>query len=168
MQRRTLLKLSLGAGTALAVAGAGVAWWVPGVQGDGLSAPARQLFVAVAQAVLDGALPDEAVAREKAIVAHLKRLDQSIAGLAPATRDELSQLLALLTVAPGRLALAGLTHDWSQASLAEVQAALQAMRLSRSTTRQQVYHALRDLTNAAYYADAATWAQLGYPGPTAL
>ena len=49
---------------------------------------------------------------------------------------------------------------------AELQAALQAMRVASIATRQQVYHALRDLTNAAYYAEPATWAQLGYPGPT--
>ena len=40
------------------------------------------------------------------------------------------------------------------------------MRASRIALRQQAYHALRDLTHAAYFADAATWARLGYPGPT--
>jgi hypothetical protein len=49
-----------------------------------------------------------------------------------------------------------------------VQSALQAMRSSRLELRQQAYHALRDLTNAAYFADAATWAALGYPGPRSL
>ena len=32
--------------------------------------------------------------------------------------------------------------------------------------RQQAYHALRELTNAAYYADASAWRTLGYPGPS--
>jgi hypothetical protein len=34
--------------------------------------------------------------------------------------------------------------------------------------RQQVFHALRDLTNAAYFADASTWAAIGYPGQQAV
>jgi hypothetical protein len=39
------------------------------------------------------------------------------------------------------------------------------MRTSTLVLRQQAYHALRDLTNAAFYADAAAWAPMGYPGP---
>ena len=42
------------------------------------------------------------------------------------------------------------------------------MRFADSLTRQQVYHALRDLTNAAWFADAGTWGLLGYPGPTTI
>ena len=42
------------------------------------------------------------------------------------------------------------------------------MRVSSGTTRQQVYHALRDLTNAAWFADAGSWDLLGYPGPQAV
>jgi len=166
MQRRTLLKVGMGAGVLLTVAGAGVVLWTPGWTKDGLSAPARDVFAAVARAVLDGTLPEAAAGREAALAAHLRRLEASIAGLAPATRQELSELLAMLSLAPGRVALAGLGPRWADASVAELQAALQAMRVSSIATRQQVYHALRDLTNAAYYAEPATWAQLGYPGPT--
>ena len=42
------------------------------------------------------------------------------------------------------------------------------MRTASLTLPQQAYHALRDLTNAAYFADAASWSQLGYPGPRAV
>jgi len=42
------------------------------------------------------------------------------------------------------------------------------MRLSGVTMRRQVYQTLRGLTNVAYYADASTWALLGYPGPRPL
>ena len=166
MQRRTLLKVGMGAGVLLTVAGAGVGLWTPGWTKDGLSAPARDGFAAVARVVLDGTLPEAAAGREAALAAHLRRLEASIAGLAPATRQELSELLAMLSLAPGRVALAGLGPRWADASVAELQAALQDRRVSSIATRQQVYHALRDLTNAAYYAEPATWAQLGYPGPT--
>lgn len=83
-------------------------------------------------------------------------------------QSELSQLLALLATALGRSVLAGLPVEWASASARDVQAALQAMRTSSLALRQQAYHALRDLTNAAYFADASTWAVMGYPGPRAV
>ena len=44
---------------------------------------------------------------------------------------------------------------------------MQVERL-RLALRQQAYHALRDLTNAAHYADPQIWALMGYPGPRAV
>lgn len=168
MQRRTLLKLGVGATVTLAVLGGGMALLRPGLADGRLTAPARTLMRAVAEAVLDGSLPADANSRAAALDAHLQRLEGLVSGLPPATRDELSQLLSLLSTAPGRLAMTGLAHDWPEAGAASVQQALQAMRLSGIAVRRQVYQALRDLTNAAYYADASTWALLGYPGPRPL
>ena len=165
MQRRTLLKLGLWSGALLGVAGAGAAAWTPGWQDARLSGPAREVFAAVARAVLQGALPEDPQVQAGALAQHLQRLEASIAGLPPATRVELSDLLALLSLAPGRLALTGLSTAWPRATVPELQAALQDMRRSGSQTRRQVYQALRDLTNAAWFADAGTWALLGYPGP---
>lgn len=122
----------------------------------------------MARAVLEGCLPADAAVQTVALQAHLQRLDASIAGLAPATRRELSDLLAVLGTAAGRRALTGLGTPWAQASAAEVQQALSRMRTSSSAIRQQVYHALRDLTNAAWFADAGSWDLLGYPGPQAV
>jgi hypothetical protein len=42
------------------------------------------------------------------------------------------------------------------------------MRRSSLILRRQAYHALRDLTQGAYFADASTWATLGYPGPNPI
>lgn len=168
MKRRSLLQLGLGAGVLLALAGAGASAWRPGWRDGALSEPAREIFSAVARAVLDGCLPDDPAVQRIALLAHLQRLEASIAGLAPATRRELSDLLAVLSTSAGRRALAGLGSDWAQASTADLLQALNDMRLSRSSTRQQVYHALRDLTNAAWFADAGSWTQVGYPGPMAI
>ena len=33
---------------------------------------------------------------------------------------------------------------------------------------QQAYQALRDLTNAAWFADPEAWSAIGYPGPQAV
>jgi len=165
MQRRRLLQLGLGAAALLAVAGGGVALLAPGLAGGRLAPAGRAVFAAVARAVLDGSLPAGGPERQQAIDGLLARLEQTIAGLGPHARQELSMLLALLASPPGRLGLAGLTTDWPHASVAELQASLQAMRLSSITLRQQAYFALRDLTNASYFADPGTWPQIGYPGP---
>jgi hypothetical protein len=165
MQRRTLLKLGLGASAVLALGGGGLAMLRPGLVQGRLTPPSRSVFRAVARAVLDGSLPTAAADREAALDAHLKRLDGVLGAFPAATQAELSQLLALLASAPGRVMLAGLGTDWADASVVDLQHALQGMRTSRLAMRQQIYHALRDLTNAAFYADPASWSLMGYPGP---
>ncbi len=167
MQRRTLLKLGLGATVLLAVVGGGLAMLEPGLSGGRLSAPATAVFSALARAILYGSLPADAAERQTAIADHLQRLENILAAFPAATQAELSQLLALLSSTAGRVALAGLHSDWPDASVTDLQQALQDMRTSGLAMRQQIYHALRDLTNAAYYADPKAWLMLGYPGPRA-
>ncbi len=166
MQRRTLLKLGIGATVILVAAGGGVALLNPALTNGHLSNAARAVMHAVARAVLDGALPSAEAERDKVLEAHLQRLEAAIAAFPPAVQAELSQLLGLLATPPGRIALAGLTSAWPQASVAQVQASLQGMRLSSLALKQQAYHALRDLTNAAYFSDPSAWRHLGYPGPS--
>jgi hypothetical protein len=165
MQRRTLLKLGAGAGLALALAGTGLALLRPGWRDGHLTPHGRALFAAVGRAVLDGLLPPDPAAAQAALVAHVDRVDATIAGFPPALQAELAQLTTVLCTAPGRLALVGLATDWPQVDTTELQAALQSLRTSSLAVRQQVFHALRDLSNAAWFADAQTWASVGYPGP---
>ena len=140
----------------------------PGLPDGSLSADALTVFHAVARAVLDKSLPEPQGQRDAHLQAHLRRLNATVAAFAPATQRELSQLLSLLASAPGRSLLTGLTTDWANADAADIQASLERMRLSALTLRQQIYHALRDLTNAAYYADPIAWPLMGYPGPVAV
>lgn len=168
MQRRTLLALGFGSAALLVIAGGSLALIAPGLDGVKLGSNGQVLFRAVAWAVLDGMLPLETTSREAALDAHLQRIDATIAGLPAPTRTELSQLIALLGSAPGRRLLTGLPVDWPDASGAELQAALQSMRESPFELPQQAYHALRDLTNAAYFADPRTWPLVGYPGPQVI
>lgn len=168
MQRRSLLKLGVGATVALVVVGGGIALLRPGLAHGRLTAAGREVFEAIARAVLDGSLPDEPARRVEALQAHLQRLDGVLSAFPAATQAELSQLLAILAAAPGRAALAGLHVAWPRANTAQLQSALQGMRLSSLAPRQQAYHALRDLTNAAYYADPQAWPLMGYPGPRTL
>ena len=172
VQRRKLFQLGLGAAALLAVVGGGMALLRPGLSNGRLSAAGLAVLGGVARAVLDGSLPADMPAdratRALALEAHLARVDAAVADFPAPTQAELSQLLALLAAAPGRIALAGLNTDWNQAGVAEVQRALQDMRTSGLALRQQAYHALRDLTNAAFYADAGAWPLLGYPGPVSV
>ncbi len=164
--RRALFKLGVGSALALAVVGGGAWLWRPGLSSGRLTPTGRSVFRAVARAVLEGSLPPDVAARERALDAHMVQLDVVIDGLSPATRSDLDQMLALLSVAPVRVWLTGLASDWDQAALQEVQAALRQMRADPQPLRQQTYHALRDLNNAAFFARPEHWPLLGYPGPT--
>ena len=165
MQRRTLLKLGGVSAAILVVAGGALALLQPGLRGGVLSAAGREVFAAVGRAILDKSLPADEGARQLALNALLSRIDTLVQALAPHAQGELSQLLALLTSAAGRRSLAGLGPSWPDASVADIQQALQTMRLSTLALRQQAYAALHDITAGAYFSDASSWPLLGYPGP---
>jgi hypothetical protein len=170
MNRRSWLGLGLAGSTLLA--GGGVAAWLADagpVWRDGrLLGNGRGVLRAVARGVLDGTLPHEPEPLDRALDAHLQRLEATVASLAPAAQAEFGELLTLLATTPGRRLFAVLEVPWHAASVAQLQAMLQGLRESRLMLRRAAYHALRDLTHAAYFADERTWPQLGYPGPRAL
>jgi hypothetical protein len=167
MQRRRFLKIGLASGVALAASATGIALVQPRAPlvGGVLMPSGEILFEAVARAVLDGSLPTAPASRSAVLTAHVARVADTIRGFAPHAQAELAQLLQLLDSAPGRRWFANLTTPWADATVDELQAALETLRRSTWDLRQQAYHALRDLTNAAYYAEPGTWAGLGYPGP---
>lgn len=169
VQRRSLLKLGLSGSLALALVGGGAALlYQPAWRNGRLTDSGRSVLGGVARAVLDGSLPADAGPQAVAIASYLERMDATLLALPASTQRDVAELLALLAMAPGRLALAGLSTDWPSASVAQIQDALQSMRTSRVDLRQQAYHALRDLTHAAYFSSQDTWAKLGYPGPMAI
>ncbi|HET9820481.1 MAG TPA: hypothetical protein VFQ16_01515 [Burkholderiaceae bacterium] len=157
-------------GTAVLAAGGAAVYWAmaPAWHANRLQPPGRLVFRAVALAVLDGSLPGEASSRMQALESHLTHMETTIAALPPATQRELDQLLGLLASPPGRRLLAGLSQPWDVATIEDVRQSLQLMRESTLAVRRQAYHALRDLTHAAFFADEQHWALLGYPGPRAL
>lgn len=168
MQRRTLLTVGIATGTLLALAGGTLALLKPGRRDGLLTDSGRSMFAAVARAVLASTLPADPDARARAIEGHLTRVQGTIAGMPPAMQAELDELVTIVGSAPGRLALVGLRGDWSSASVGDISAALQGMRESSLAVRQQAFHALRDITNASYFADPSTWPAMGYPGQRTL
>lgn len=162
--------MALGAVSAvvLAVGGGVVSLIEPGLQEGRLSAGARVVFVAVGRAMLEGSLPADPVAASAALRGLIERIDLLQSALPPHAQSELSQLLSLLASSAGRRMLAGVAEPWPEASVAEIQAALQAMRTSGVSLRQQAYHALHDIVCGAYFSDAQTWQSIGYPGPVKI
>lgn len=165
MQRRTLLTLGVAGATVLAVAGGTLALIQPARRNGQLTEPAQDMLRAVARGVLSSLLPQEPGAQATALAGHLERMQATVAGLPTHLQAEIDELFTIVASAPGRRALVGLSAAWPVATEAEVAAALQDMRMSSLAVRQQAFHALRDLTNASYFADRSTWAALGYPGP---
>jgi hypothetical protein len=165
MQRRSLLKLGVATAAALSIVGGAAAWLQPGLARGTLSSIGREVFRSVGIAVLDKTLPVQEGARNIALNGLLHRVDVLVGALPGHAQKELSQLLSLLGNPAGRLSLAGLKQPWSDASLGDVQQALQGMRVSRLALRQQAYAALHDITAGAYFSDPSSWSVLGYPGP---
>jgi hypothetical protein len=168
MQRRTLFKLGVASAAVLALGGGVAALMQAGLQNGKLGEAGREVFRAVGRAVLQASLPTDDAARQLALDGLLGRINELTLALPPHAQDELSQLLSLLASVPGRHLMAGLSQAWPTASDADIQQALQGMRLSALALRQQAYAALHDITAAAYFTDASTWPQLGYPGPPKL
>jgi hypothetical protein len=165
MKRRSLLALGAVSGAVLAVGGGALAMLQPGLREAKLSPGGRDVFAGAARGLLDGSLPPNGETLRRALDDLLERIDGLIAALAPHAQSELSQLLALLATSGGRRTLAGLAEPWAVASVPEIQQALQAMRVSSITLKQQAYQALHDIVGSAYFSDAQTWGLLGYPGP---
>ncbi len=120
----------------------------------------REVFLAIAERMVDTGLPDAPRARDVGADAIAERV---LAALDPALVRAL------------RLALAGV--DWWPA-LAELrfarftslgpdeqEASLEGWRSSGSALRRRVFYALRNFAFLCYWSQDATWGLIGYPGP---
>jgi hypothetical protein len=168
--RRTLLKVGVAGGAALVLAR-----WLhtstssprapPSV--PAVDAPARAILAAVIPVLLAGALPIGAGLTE-ARAETLTAVEQAVAGLPPATREELRELFSLLDFAPARCLVAGVWSPWSEASTESIAAFLVRWRDSRFALLRSAYAALHQLVLAAWYAQPRAWPAIGYAGPPTL
>ena len=165
MQRRVFVRLGAGVAALASFAGGSYfAWrhtWIEGT----VRPEHRPMLAAIAAVLLDGFIPADEALRARQLNACVDRVEVAVGNLGLATRQQLVQLIGLLSHAPGRRLIAELPDPWETAPAEEVRRALQDMRTSRNKVRQQTYHALRDLTVAAYFSDPSAWPQIGYPGP---
>lgn len=165
--RRQFLQVGLASGAVLAGAG-----WLalrrgstPAAGMRALDANALAIVSALVPAILDGVLPEEPGAHREARRETVEAFDRAISGLAPAVREEIGELFALLSFAPARILVAGIVSSWEEANVAEVSAFLARWRSSRFDLPRSGYQALSQLVNAAWYGNPAAWARIGYPGP---
>lgn len=153
---------------ALTAFGGAAVLWQPAFYNHQLTASGRRVVAALGAALLDGSLPTAPAARAAAFAGLLVRTESLIQALPPHSQAELAQLLSLLAHPGGRVAVTGLYQDWADTPIASVQQALQSMRTSSVSLRQQAYLALHDILGSAYFSDASAWGQLGYPGPQVI
>lgn len=133
--------------------------------------PARDratILQALVPTILDQALPAEGEPRRRAIERAIAGTSTAIDGLAPAVQQEIAQLFMLMSLAPTRLALTGITQGWDEAGIDEVGRFLARWRTHRLALLQTAYLALHDLITGPFYADEANWAAIGYGGPPRL
>ena len=165
--RRTFLKA--GAIGALLLGAGGAAYRFanpPGPLGPfTLDGEAKAAIDAIIPAMLAGALPTEAAARAAAITGTTARVHAAIVGLPLTTQKEVQDLFGLLSFAPARRALTGVSGSWLQARPEQVSVFLQDWRFHSLDMLQSAYHALHDLIIGAWYADPTNWDRIGYPGP---
>ncbi|RJF98831.1 hypothetical protein [Noviherbaspirillum saxi] len=122
---------------------------------------ARSALSAIAPVMLGNAIAETPVDIDKAV----SLVDDAISGLPLRTQQEIQNLFALLTLGPSRRFLVGIPDDWPRAKPEDIAAFLQDWRHSRFALMQSAYHALHDLIIGPWYADASSWASVGYPGP---
>ena len=140
----------------------------PAALAPALSADGADVMRAIIPALLDGALPEEPVARHSAIEDTLAAVSTALAGLPPIAREEMSALFAALAFAPVRIGFADIGGAWRDASVGDANAFLVRLQKSRWTVKRMAYDALHQLTFAAWYANPRTWPSIGYPGPPEL
>lgn len=165
--RRSFLRIGVAGAVALAAGGAvyRLAFAPPAGHRFVLDGPATTLLTALIPSMLGPVLPTEPAARAAAIHQTVEHVAGAVAGLPLASQKQVQDLFGMLSLAPVRRMLAGVSGGWAQASPDAVAAFLQSWRHHRLQTLQTAYHALHDLIIGAWYAQPANWAAIGYPGP---
>ncbi len=167
MKRRFFLRAALVVAGAGAVLG-GTIFMRRGLADGHLTDSGREVLRGIARGVLSHVLPQDATAREAALTQHVGHMETFLLGLPAALRQEISLLLGLLGNTAGRAALTYMPTSWSDASVEQIQAALETLRTHPMTTQKMVYHAVRDLTTLVFFGQPDNWKTTGYPGPTDL
>ena len=110
-------------------------------------------------------LPREPKQREAILETHLDNLEAFIRGTPEVMQIQVNAVLGLLGNAPTRYMLTDLSGSWRKASDAQIERALENMRLNPLPTQRLTYHVVRGLTCMSFFNQSANWPMIGYPGP---
>lgn len=158
MQRRDLLKFSLGASLFLGTASlVGCSKETPSSGYQVLRDDDLSLLRALIPVVLAGTQ-----ASTKAV---LESLDHKLAALSPAMLKLTRQLFDVLNLPLTRGPLTGVWGSWANATGAQVERFLDRWRVSSLNLLRQGHASLLQLLQMAWYERPEAWAACGYPGP---
>lgn len=118
------------------------------------------LFRALLPVVLKGALPEG-----QAVDDTLHSLDGLLFYSSEAGHKQLRQLFDMLTFAPTRFLLAGVSHDWTNVDAEGVEAFLQRWRHSSVGMFRGAHKALLQMSEMSWYLLPQSWAAIGYAPP---
>jgi hypothetical protein len=163
--RRRFLAVGLAGAAGLAAAGWLTRARQPARDRQVLDDDAEAIITAIVPVVLADALPDAQPERAQALAETIANVDAAIAGLPAHARGEVAQLFVILSLAPTRVAFAGLASSWHNATPESIDAMLTRLRESRIALRRAAYDALHQLVLAAWYANPRAWSSVGYAGP---
>lgn len=158
MQRRDLLRFSLGASAFLAttsLVGCTAQSTAPGYQA--LRNDDLPLLSALIPVVLAGTQAVDALV--------LHSLDHKLAALSPEMLKLTRQLFDVLSLPLTRGPLTGIWGAWQQASSEQISAFLQRWQDSSMNLLRMGHASLLQLLQMAWYERPEAWAACGYPGP---
>lgn len=168
LDRRSLLKLGLGASLMLGTAGLTAT-----LSGCSSSGPAgnmavlRESDLPLLAALFPAAVgPHPAFSENSnAIELAIAQLDRSLQYSSPFVQSEVLNLLGMLSMPLTRGPLTGIWSDLAQASPEQLEAFLLRWRDSRFELLRKGHKSLLQLLHMAWYATPQSWAAVGYPGP---
>lgn len=163
-KRRWFLKTALAIGAVGAALGGSV-FWNRGLSNGRLTPQGRDVLHGLARGILGPMLPREPKQREAILETHLDNLEAFIRGTPEVMQIQVNAVLGLLGNAPTRYMLTDLSGSWRKASDAQIERALENMRLNPLPTQRLTYHVVRGLTCMSFFNQSANWPMIGYPGP---
>lgn len=163
-KRRWFLKTALAIGAVGATLG-GMVFWHRGLRDGKLTAHGRDVCHGLARGILGPMLPQDAALRAATLEAHLDNLEDFIRGTPAVMQIQVNAVLGLLGNAPTRYMLTDLGHSWRDASDAQIERALDTMRINPLPTQRLTYQVVRGLTCMSFFSNSANWPLTGYTGP---
>ncbi|QXH46996.1 twin-arginine translocation pathway signal protein [Pseudomonas xanthosomatis] len=158
MQRRELLKFSLGASLFLGTAS------LVGCSKQ-QAAAGYQVLRDDDLPLLEALIPMVLAGTQASVQTVLSSLDGKVAALSPAMLKLTRQLLDVLSLPVTRGPLTGVWGSWGNASSKQVEAFLERWRTSSLEMLRQGHASLLQLLLMAWYERPEAWAACGYPGP---
>lgn len=132
---------------------------------EALGKAGKEVLRAVQPVVLGALLPDDAVARARALDEAVVAADDYLAHLSLPLQREANLTLALVHSLPARALLLRTRRSWRDASPAQVEAFLRRAQHSPVFLLRRIYDFLHSMSVIGWFDLPVAWSAMGYPGP---